>query len=198
MFSLVGTKAAWVQYSSVMSKSDFTATIQPKQPFYATMNQWWREEAKQSSFCLSWKATMENIVPSADRSRIMRAIKGKNTTPEMSVRSLLHRLGYRFRLHVKNLPGSPDIVLPKYHTVVFVHGCFWHRHPRCKRASMPASNVEFWAAKFAANTKRDKQNVKDLRKLGWKVVIVWQCELKDEDKLKRRLRARLSASLPPF
>ena len=134
---------------------------------------------------------MADVFSKQDRSRIMGAVKGKNTRPELMVRSLLHRMGYRFRLHRKDLPGKPDIVLPKYRTVIFVHGCFWHRHKGCKYASMPATNTEFWTAKFEANTKRDKSNVKALKKTGWKVLIVWQCELKAEDKLARKLRSKL-------
>ncbi len=134
---------------------------------------------------------MPDVFSKEDRSRIMGAVKGKNTKPEVKVRSILHRLGYRFRLHRKDLPGKPDIVLPKYRTVIFVHGCFWHRHPRCRYASTPATNVEFWEDKFKANVERDKRNAKDLKKLGWKVMVVWQCELKNEDKLIRKLEKGL-------
>ena len=121
---------------------------------------------------------------SEQRSRNMSAIKSKNTKPEISVRKLLHSLGYRFRLHRKDLPGSPDIVLPKYKTVIFVHGCFWHRHENCKYASNPKTRSEFWESKFEGNIKRDKINQTNLIKLGWKIIIVWECDLKKTHYLK--------------
>ena len=106
----------------------------------------------------------------------MSRIRGKDTTPELAVRSALHRLGYRFRLHRRDLPGRPDIVLPKYGTVIFVHGCFWHRHARCKYAYTPKSRVEFWHHKFQQNVERDRRVQRELRRLGWKVIVVWECE----------------------
>ena len=115
------------------------------------------------------------------RSRNMSAIKSKNTKPEIAVRKLLHSMGYRFRLHRKDLPGSPDIVLPKYKTVIFVHGCFWHRHENCKYASTPKTRQEFWEAKFRENINRDKLNQENLSSKGWKIIIVWECEIKDKD-----------------
>ena len=118
------------------------------------------------------------------RSRNMSAIKSKNTKPEIAVRKLLHSMGFRFRLHKKDLPGSPDIVLPKYKTVIFVHGCFWHRHENCKYASTPKTRSEFWESKFEGNIKRDKINQTNLIKLGWKIIIVWECELKKTHYLK--------------
>ena len=121
---------------------------------------------------------------SDQRSRNMSAIKSKNTKPEIEVRKLLHSLGYRFRLHRKDLPGTPDIVLPKYKTVIFVHGCFWHRHENCKYASIPKTRTEFWENKFKENIKRDQVNQKNLYKLGWNIVIVWECELKKINYLK--------------
>ena len=121
------------------------------------------------------------------RSLIMARIKGKNTRPEKRVRSLLHAMGYRFRLHRKDLPGTPDIVLPKYGAVVFVHGCFWHQHPGCKRASIPTSNEEFWQKKLAANKRRDARVEKELNDRGWKVIIIWECELKNPDSLCERI-----------
>ncbi len=121
---------------------------------------------------------------SEQRSRNMSAIKSKNTKPEIAVRKLLHSLGYRFRLHRKDLPGSPDIVLPKYKTVIFVHGCFWHRHENCKYASTPKTRSEFWESKFEGNIKRDKINQTNLIKLGWKIIIVWECDLKKTHYLK--------------
>ena len=118
---------------------------------------------------------------SKQRSRNMSAIKSKNTKPEIKVRKILHSMGYRFRLHRKDLPGSPDIVLPKYKTVIFVHGCFWHRHKNCKYASTPKTRQEFWEAKFRENINRDKLNQENLSSKGWKIIIVWECEIKDKD-----------------
>lgn len=121
------------------------------------------------------------------RSWNMSRIKGRDTKPELIVRSMLHRMGYRFRLHVKTLPGKPDIVLPKYKTVIFVHGCFWHRHPRCRFAYNPKSRLAFWTRKFQANKSRDKDVLRRLRKDGWRVVIVWECQLTRPDHLGREL-----------
>ena len=118
---------------------------------------------------------------SEQRSRNMSAIKSKNTKPEIKVRKVLHSMGYRFRLHRKDLPGSPDIVLPKYKTVIFVHGCFWHRHKNCKYASTPKTRQEFWEAKFRENINRDKLNQENLSSKGWKIIILWECEIKDKD-----------------
>lgn len=136
---------------------------------------------------------MTDTFTKPQRSEIMRHVTGKNTKPECAVRSLLHRQGFRFSLHRKDLPGKPDIVLTKWTTIVFVHGCFWHRHPRCKRASTPKDNAEYWQAKFARNKARDKANRKKLEKLGWRVIIVWECELKDKDKLLERLVREITA-----
>ena len=129
---------------------------------------------------------------SEQRSRNMSAIKSKNTKPEIAVRKVLHSMGYRFRLHGKDLPGSPDIVLPKYKTVIFVHGCFWHRHENCKYASTPKTREEFWESKFKENVIRDKSNQKKLSTIGWKIIIVWECEIKDKNLLiKDRLKGLL-------
>ena len=117
---------------------------------------------------------------SEQRSRNMSAIKSKNTKPEIKVRKVLHSMGYRFRLHSKNLPGSPDIVLPKYKTVIFVHGCFWHRHQNCKYASTPKTRQEFWNKKFNENINRDKINQENLSSKGWKIIIIWECEIKNK------------------
>lgn len=124
------------------------------------------------------------------RSWLMSRVRGENTTPELTVRKYLHALGFRYRLHVKELPGKPDIVLPKYRTVVFVHGCFWHRHRGCRYASMPKSNVEFWIGKFKLNVARDKRNAAALRKAGWRCLTIWGCETKlneNLDKLAERI-----------
>ena len=116
---------------------------------------------------------------SEQRSRNMSAIKSKNTKPEIAVRKVLHSMGYRFRLHRKNLPGSPDIVLPKYKTVIFVHGCFWHRHENCKYASTPKTREEFWQNKFKVNLKRDREIQEKIKNIGWKSVVIWECEVKN-------------------
>jgi DNA mismatch endonuclease (patch repair protein) len=108
----------------------------------------------------------------------MSCIRSKDTTPEKIVRSLLHSMGYRFKIHVNDLPGKPDIVLPKYKTVIFVHGCFWHRHPECKYAYTPKSRIEFWENKFVNNIKRFKIVKKELERLQWNVFIIWECEIK--------------------
>lgn len=120
----------------------------------------------------------------------MSRIRGRDTTPEIAVRSLLHRLGYRFRLHRKELPGTPDIVLPGRNAVVFVHGCFWHGHT-CKADKMPKSRKQYWSEKIACNRRRDARKRQELRLLGWKVVVVWECELKRQDRLAEKLRRRL-------
>ncbi len=130
------------------------------------------------------------------RSWNMSRIRGKNTVPEKQVRSSLHRAGYRFRLHPKQLPGRPDVVLPKYRTVVFVHGCFWHRHKGCRYAYTPKSRVAFWNAKFESNVERDRRNSRELRRLGWKVVTVWECEAGHPDRWLRRLPGRLGRQVP--
>ena len=115
----------------------------------------------------------------------MASIRGKNTKPEIIVRRFLHRLGFRFRLHRRDLPGRPDIVLPKYRTVVEVRGCFWHRHEGCPFAYMPQSNREFWEAKLNGNRERDQRNLQELTKLGWRAIEVWECELGDDGILER-------------
>lgn len=127
------------------------------------------------------------------RSWVMSRIRGRDTAIEVRLRSALHRMGFRFRKNVRGLPGTPDIVLPKYKTVVFVHGCFWHRHANCKRATMPKSRVAFWRKKFERNIVNDRQHLRDLRKAGWRVVTVWECRiLKDLDKVAERIRKMLS------
>lgn len=112
------------------------------------------------------------------RSRTMRSVLSKNTTPELVVRSFLFRHGFRFRLHSIKLPGHPDIVLPKYKTVVDVRGCFWHHHSGCRQATLPSSNTVYWQRKFSRNVERDKKIEMQLKELGWHLIIVWECELK--------------------
>lgn len=131
------------------------------------------------------------------RRRLMARFKSANTKPEMAVRRLLHRLGYRFRIHRKDLPGRPDIVLPRYRTAIFVHGCFWHRHAGCKVATFPKSQPEFWRAKFDNNVERDAANTSRLEALGWRVLVVWECETRDAHALEVRLTDALPRPLPP-
>lgn len=132
----------------------------------------------------------DRLTPEA-RSRLMAAVKGRDTTPELVVRSLAHSLGYRFRIHRRDLPGSPDLTFPSRRKAVFVHGCFWHRHEGCRKATTPKSNEAFWQAKFARNVARDARNEWDLRAAGWNVLVVWQCETLDRDHLAERLTAFL-------
>jgi DNA mismatch endonuclease (patch repair protein) len=128
------------------------------------------------------------------RSWNMSRIRGKHTIPEKVVRSLLHRLGFRFRLHTKSLPGRPDIVLAKYKTVVFVHGCFWHRHRGCKNSTTPTNRRDFWLAKLEGNAARDKLHRSALQKLGWRVLVVWECEIESTSG-NASVQMRLSQSL---
>ncbi len=129
---------------------------------------------------------MPDVYDKKTRSYVMSRIRKTHTTPEMVVRRLLHRLGYRFRLHRADLPGNPDIVLPKHRAVVLVHGCFWHQHS-CKLGKLPKSNKAYWVPKLEGNKKRDAANRRALRRLGWKVLVVWECQVQDEAKLKEGL-----------
>jgi DNA mismatch endonuclease (patch repair protein) len=126
------------------------------------------------------------------RSWIMGRIRSKNTKPEIIVRSVLHRMGFRFSLRRKDLPGHPDIVLARHKTAVFVHGCFWHRHKGCKTSSMPKSRTSFWKKKFDKNIRRDRKNKCELRKLDWKVIVLWECQvMKHPGKIAERLLGKL-------
>lgn len=122
----------------------------------------------------------------------MAAIGSKDTKPELLVRSWIHRHGLRFRLHRRDLPGKPDLAFPRYRTVLFVHGCFWHRHPNCCYAAAPATNRAFWRKKFSQNVARDRRNVRDLRRIGWRVLTIWECEIDDRHlrSLSREIRKR--------
>ncbi|MBN2685857.1 MAG: DNA mismatch endonuclease Vsr [Pontiellaceae bacterium] len=136
---------------------------------------------------------MDHLTPEK-RSWNMAQIKGRNTRPELIVRSMLHRAGYRFTVNGpknRKLPGRPDIVLPKYKTVIFVHGCFWHRHKGCKRTTTPSTNAEFWKQKFDRNVANDRKNARELKKLGWNVITVWECELQNTEKVNSRLQRKL-------
>ena len=132
---------------------------------------------------------MTDIVDSKRRSELMAGIKGRDTAPERRVRRIAHRMGLRFRLHRKDLPGRPDLVLPKHRLVVFVHGCFWHRHEGCKYAYTPKSRVAFWSEKFAANVARDARQQAALKALGWRVLVIWECETGHETGVEDRLAA---------
>ena len=134
---------------------------------------------------------MADFMTSEQRSRAMSTVKSKGTTIERHVRSLLHRMGFRYRLHDRKLPGKPDIVLPKYKTVIFVHGCFWHQHPGCSKSKRPVTRAEFWAKKLDDNMRRDESNIRLLESLGWRVIVVWECETRDPEKLANRLNEEL-------
>lgn len=124
---------------------------------------------------------------SLERSRLMARIKGKNTRPEMIVRKWLHAAGFRFRLYRRDLPGKPDLVLPKWRLALFVHGCFWHQHPGCKRASTPKTREAFWGSKLALNVTRDARQAAELEALGWTVAVIWECETRNQAILGQRL-----------
>lgn len=133
---------------------------------------------------------MPDNLSSQARSYTMSRIRSIDTGPEKSVRSFLHSRGYRFRLHCKKLPGKPDIVLPRHRIVVFVHGCFWHRHPNCKFATVPKTAAPYWTEKFRKTIKRDQRNTAAVRGLGWRVIVIWECEVRNDtfrDKLNREL-----------
>jgi DNA mismatch endonuclease (patch repair protein) len=118
----------------------------------------------------------------------MSLIHGKNTALEMTVRRMIHGMGYRYRLHAKDLPGSPDLVFRGRRKIVLVHGCFWHRHRKCPLSTIPKTRVDFWEEKFEKNISRDRRNLRELKKLGWSVLVIWQCEIKDKDKLGKKIR----------
>ena len=130
---------------------------------------------------------MDKLTPER-RSWNMSRIRGRDTSPEKRVRSLLHRLGFRFTLRRKDLPGRPDIVLPSRKAAVFVHGCFWHRHERCRNSVLPKTRAEFWLAKLTGNVERDRIKAAELKALGWRVLTVWECEIKNEPRLSKKLR----------
>jgi len=135
---------------------------------------------------------MTDVLNHSQRAYYMSQINGKDTKPEITVRRIVHRLGCRFRLHRRELPGSPDIVLPRHRKVIFVHGCFWHMH-RCKYGLVrPSTNAEFWEKKRTGNVDRDRRNIKALRDMGWRVLVVWECWTRDIMKLEYRLREFLA------
>ena len=136
---------------------------------------------------------MADVHTPKQRSFNMSRIKGKDTKPEMPVRRFLHGHGYRYKLHTKTLPGKPDLVLPKYNTVIFIHGCFWHGHGNCRYFVVPKTRTQWWLAKINANTANDKKQQTALRKAGWKVITLWECDLKPKqlEKTLQKLIARL-------
>lgn len=136
---------------------------------------------------------MVDRLSSEARSQLMAAVGGKDTAPELAVRRLLHALGYRFRLHRRDLPGTPDVVLPRHGKVIFVHGCFWHGHRGCRLGRPAKSRIEYWGPKIAGNRARDARKAAALRRAGWSVATVWQCETRNINKLANRLRRFLAA-----
>ena len=130
------------------------------------------------------------IKPSEARSRIMRAVKSRDTKPELALRSMAHRMGYRFRLHRKDLPGKPDMVFALRRKVIFVHGCYWHGHG-CKKAHTPKSNLDYWTPKLARNRARDQKTLETLTAAGWGALVIWECETGDEGKVGKRIKAFL-------
>lgn len=135
---------------------------------------------------------MVDTVSRGKRTEIMSSVKQRHTKPELIVRKLLHKLGYRFRLHSKNLPGTPDIVLPRYKSAIFVHGCFWHQHVDCPKSRRPSTNTDYWERKLDENIERDRRKESELVNKGWKVLTIWQCQLKDMSKLEINLKRILS------
>ena len=125
------------------------------------------------------------------RSWVMSRVRSKNTKPELRVRSMMHKAGYRFRLHVPGMTGKPDIVMPRYRTVVFVNGCFWHRHRDCRHSTTPKTNAEYWLLKFEGNVARDRAAHAALRTAGWQVVVIWECQTRDREQLAALLRSVL-------
>lgn len=130
----------------------------------------------------------DNRTP-AERRKNMQAVKSKNSAAEIKVRKLCHRMGYRFRPHRKDLPGTPDLIFPKLRLCLFVRGCFWHQHPGCKKATLPTTNIEFWKTKLAKNVERDKEVIEKLHETGWHTAIVWECETKKISNLEYRLQS---------
>lgn len=137
------------------------------------------------------EGAVTDVFTQAKRSDVMSRIRARDTRPERAVRSMLHRMGYRFRLHRVDLPGKPDLVLSRYRTAIFVHGCFWHRHKGCQFAYTPKSRKNFWLKKFESNMARDRHVKKELANLGWNVITIWECELRFPERLSSRLDAAL-------
>lgn len=146
---------------------------------------------------------MADVVSKETRSRMMAAIRGTNTAPELALRKEMHGRGFRFRLHVPGMPGRPDLVFPKHRAVVLVHGCFWHRHVACRLATTPTTNVPFWSAKFEGNVARDACNLKKLHDTGWRTAVIWECEVRGgatraAEQLEKWLRSQKAHIEIPF
>lgn len=141
---------------------------------------------------------MADRLTSRQRSALMAGVRTKHTAPELKVRSVAHRLGYRFRLHRKDLPGSPDLVFPRLKAAVFVNGCFWHQHPNCPKSSIPSTRTEFWKTKLARNAARDAVANDALRRAGWRVLVVWECETRDMITLAEKLKRFLDLAASQF
>lgn len=139
---------------------------------------------------------MTDRVDPATRSRIMASVSQRDTKPECEVRSLLHRLGYRFRITRDDLPGRPDIVLPKYKAAILVHGCFWHQHDGCRRAKRPTSNTAYWSQKLNRNIQRDKRAISNLESLGWRVLVIWECDLRCIEQVEEKIETFLDTCSP--
>lgn len=137
---------------------------------------------------------MADIMSPAQRSNVMRSVRTRNTAPELRVRRILHQLGFRYRLHVRDLPGCPDIVLPRHRTIVFVHGCFWHGH-HCPKGRLPASNAQRWRTKIAGNQVRDTSRQCELAQMGWKVLTVWECQTNNTDAILASLQSLLNRGI---
>lgn len=121
---------------------------------------------------------MSDIFSKSRRSEIMANISSANTKPEIMIRKYLFKKGFRYKINYNKLPGNPDIVLPKHNTIIFIHGCFWHSHPNCKKAHLPKSNVDFWDKKISSNRNRDKHNIELLKEMKWNIIVIWECEIK--------------------
>lgn len=130
---------------------------------------------------------MADTISKKKRSEVMAKIRAKNTKPEIAIRSLLHGMGYRFRNHASKLPGKPDVCLAKHRTVIFIHGCFWHNHCRCRDGRLPKSNLAYWRPKIEGNVARDKKHKRALRYRGWRVLTIWECELKNIERLQNKI-----------
>ena len=150
-----------------------------------------------SARCCTLAARLMDTLTSEERSERMSLVRGRDTKPEMLVRRLVHGLGYRYRLHRGDLPGRPDMVFPSRHRAIFVHGCFWHRHPQCKLARIPKSRQEFWVPKLEGNRRRDLENQRRLREIGWDLLVIWECETRDRQSMTDRIKSFLGNKCQP-
>lgn len=158
---------------------------------HRTKKRWYVDHPVQINIRCLGSRRVTDIVDSTKRSQMMAGIRGRHTKPELVVRGMLHASGFRYRLHRKDLPGTPDIVLPRYRAVILVHGCFWHMHEGCKFSTIPSSNSEFWHEKLAKNRERDRRQLDALNSLGWRVLVVWECETRSSE-LRESLQLKLT------